>query len=221
MSKIIISVIVPFYNEEEKIKKCAESLMNQNFNKENYEIIFIDNNSNDKSKDIVKTFPEITYLFEPEQGRYAARNKGLAIAKGNIIAFTDSDCAVDTHWLESIYAEFSKKGTQIVLGSNFYSSPKSVFLEFWEFIDNERIKFIILNKIKKRYYAYASNMAIKRQVFNDVGSFNKTRGEDTEYLMRCLKIYPDLKIKILDNEQYIILDSVGINDSFYRFYQLG
>lgn len=45
MNNNLISIIVPFYNEERHIRKCAESLVNQSFNKELYEIIFINNNS--------------------------------------------------------------------------------------------------------------------------------------------------------------------------------
>lgn len=211
MNNIFISVIVPFFNEEKHIRKCAESLVNQSLDAVQYELLFIDNDSNDKSKDIVRSFPEVKYLFEPERGRYAARNKGLSVAKGGIIAFTDSDCVVDIHWLKSIYEEFSRNKTQLVLGNNFYSNPKSPVVEFWEIDSNERIKYILAKESKNRYYIYTCNMAITREVFEKVGLFSPVRGEDTEYLVRCLRKFPSLRIKYSETMKTTLLDI----DSFY------
>jgi len=91
-----ISVIVPALNAEKAIKECILSLLNQNYPKNKYEIIFVDNNSTDNTYNILKKFRKrIKILKELEEGSYRARNKGLRSARGSIIAFTDSDCIVD------------------------------------------------------------------------------------------------------------------------------
>ena len=85
-----ISVIVPVRNNEEMIGDCIESLLAQDYPKEDYEIIVVDNNSTDKTTDIIKKYP-VKYLHEEKTGRGIARNTAVKTAFGEIIAFTDSD----------------------------------------------------------------------------------------------------------------------------------
>lgn len=88
------SVVVPFLNEGRYIARCIESLLGQDFDKNGYELIFIDNGSVDNSRKIVERFPNVILLSEEKKNPYAARNKGLRLAKGSIIAFSDADCVV-------------------------------------------------------------------------------------------------------------------------------
>ena len=81
-----VSVIVPFYNAEPYIDACCEALLAQQFAAAEYEIIMIDNNSDDCSREIVGRYPRITLLQQRRQGAYAARNTGLRAASGEIVA---------------------------------------------------------------------------------------------------------------------------------------
>src|SRR5881628_2239659 len=99
-----ISVVVPFYNEQRYIGDCIEALLAQDYPGEQYEIILVDNNSSDRSCEIVKSHQRIKLLSEKRQGDFAARNRGLEEAKGGIIAFTDSNCAPAKDWLQKIEA---------------------------------------------------------------------------------------------------------------------
>ena len=105
MSRPLVSVIVPVYNRGEAIGKCIKSLLAQEYPKKKLEIIIVDNNSNDKTKDTIKKYP-VKYLLEKEKGSYAARNKGIEHAKGEIIAFTDSDCIADKQWVSCLAEGF-------------------------------------------------------------------------------------------------------------------
>ncbi len=98
-----VSVIVPAYNAENCIEYCLKSLLNLNY--PSYEIIIVDNNSTDRTKEIIKKYP-VNYLFENKRGSYSARNKGVKHATGEIICFTDSDCIVDKNWLTEIIKPF-------------------------------------------------------------------------------------------------------------------
>lgn len=95
----IISIIIPAYNAANKIAFCLDSLLQLDFPQENIEIIVVDNNSTDKTKEIIFSYP-VTYVFEAKRTRGAARNKGISAARGKYIAFTDSDCIVDKNWLK-------------------------------------------------------------------------------------------------------------------------
>lgn len=78
-----VSVIIPVYNGEKTLARCLNSVLNQTHS--NYEVIVVDNNSTDKTKEIINKFKEedskIRYAFEPYRSRGAARNKGIETAK--------------------------------------------------------------------------------------------------------------------------------------------
>ena len=93
-----ISVIVPVYNTEKYIKKCLDSLVNQTM--KNIEIIVVNDGSNDHSEEIIKDYenkyPEMVKYYKKENGGLpSARNYGLEKAKGEYIAFVDSDDYID------------------------------------------------------------------------------------------------------------------------------
>ena len=75
-----ISIIVPFLNEERYIRRCLESLLDQDFDRSRYEVIFIDNGSSDASAEIVKGFPAVQLLTEEKGQVYTARNTGIGVA---------------------------------------------------------------------------------------------------------------------------------------------
>jgi glycosyltransferase involved in cell wall biosynthesis len=97
-----ISVIIPVYNDKKNITDCIHSVLGQSFPRDRFEIIVVDNNSNDGTAEIIRNFKEIRYHFEGKKGAAASRNSGIAISQGSIIAFTDSDCIVDKNWLTEI-----------------------------------------------------------------------------------------------------------------------
>ena len=88
-----ISVIIPMYNAEKYIKKTLNSIIEQSY--QNWEIIIIENGSEDKSPDIIreyeKKYPEIRMIKGSGKGPGPARNKGLKLAKGDYIVFVDAD----------------------------------------------------------------------------------------------------------------------------------
>ena len=94
-----ISVIIPVYNAEKTIRRCLESIMSSEY--EEYEVILIDDGSTDNSVSIISEFANrnrrIKIFTQPNSGPSAARNKGLTLAEGEIIAFVDSDDYVDVY----------------------------------------------------------------------------------------------------------------------------
>src|SRR3990170_3006911 len=95
-----ISVIVPVYNDAQRIGKCIESLLQQTYPHEKYEVIIIDNGSTDETREVIKKYPVKLLIEDKIQSSYAARNKGIKNAKGEVIAFTDSDCIPGNDWIE-------------------------------------------------------------------------------------------------------------------------
>src|SRR3989338_4248986 len=117
-----ISVVIATYNRCESLIKTLQSIADQTgIDQADYEIIVVDNNSTDRTKEAVESLAKsfnsrITYLFEPRQGKTFAANRGIEQAKGQIIAMTDDDCVVDRNWLANIWKTFSTKNIDLLAG---------------------------------------------------------------------------------------------------------
>ena len=98
-----LSTIIVTRNRADLLKDCLSALVRQTIKPD--EVIVVDNNSNDNTKDVVSNFNKkllIKYIFEPRVGIPIARNTGIKNAKYGIIAFTDDDCVADTNWVKEI-----------------------------------------------------------------------------------------------------------------------
>ena len=100
-----ISIIIPSYNEEKNISRCLDSVMNQTFS--DFEVLCVDDGSNDKTYDIIKKYSEkdsrIIPMKNPYKGVSSARNFGIENAKGDYIGFVDSDDFIQPQMYEFLY----------------------------------------------------------------------------------------------------------------------
>ena len=90
---------MPVRNRENDVADCLESL--QQLDYPSFEIIVVDNESTDSTREIISRYP-VQLTQQTRTGAYAARNEGIELAKGEIVAFTDSDCVVDKGWLKNL-----------------------------------------------------------------------------------------------------------------------
>ena len=101
----MISVVIPSFNEEERIEKCLTSLTKQNFPRDEYEIIVVDGGSKDRTREIAEKYADIVFIqTSPKVG--GARNDGALRARGEIIATTDADTILPPDWLRRIKQGF-------------------------------------------------------------------------------------------------------------------
>lgn len=116
-----ITVVVCTYNRHISLKEVLEDLLGQNTNGSfEYELIVVDNNSNDATKVTVASLIEknptrIKYVFEPRQGKSFAINTGIKLANGEIIVTTDDDCRINSDYLNKIYKNFQNYPKDVVL----------------------------------------------------------------------------------------------------------
>jgi len=110
------SIILAIHNQEQTLAASLEALFSMNCPRGSFEIIAVDNNSNDGSLAILERFPDLKILSESEPGAYAARNKGVQAACGEILAFTDPDCLVSPDWLSVIDDGLRDLSVQVLLG---------------------------------------------------------------------------------------------------------
>nr|MBP7323737.1 glycosyltransferase family 2 protein [Deltaproteobacteria bacterium] len=85
----LVSAIIPTYNRQHFLREAIESVLQQDYS--HYELIIVDDGSTDATRDLVAAYPVAQYLHQKNQGVSAARNRGIAHARGSLITFLDSD----------------------------------------------------------------------------------------------------------------------------------
>lgn len=99
-----VSIIIPVWNSERRIVMALEAIARQTAPRDRFEVIVVDNGSNDGTAEAVRQFDFVKLLSEPTPGSYRARNRGLAEARGEYVLFTDSDCVPDPDWVAQAIA---------------------------------------------------------------------------------------------------------------------
>ena len=112
----MVSVIVPCYNAEKYLKRAVDSLLNQTY--KDIEIILINDGSVDKTQFLIEEYAEkdnrIKVVNKPNGGPSSARNKGINVAKGEYIAFVDSDDYVEPTYIESLVLNLEQTNSDLL-----------------------------------------------------------------------------------------------------------
>ena len=151
-----ISIIVPVFNAEKYLKRCVESILNQNFNKP-FEIILIDDASTDDSINILKRFksPIIKLISQKfNSGPASTRNTGLKHAKGKYIFFCDADDTISTDTLVTLYNEAEENNFDLIISDKkIIDNHKSLREKEYIYDSNKTFKdFEITSEIQKRLF---------------------------------------------------------------------
>jgi glycosyltransferase involved in cell wall biosynthesis len=169
---LFVSVIVPVYNDSERLRKCLDSLDNQTYSHDAYEVIVIDNGSDIPVAGLIDSFQQAVATKEIRPGSYAARNRGISLAKGEIIAFTDSDCIPAQDWLERGVSQLQKNpdcgflAGRVIL--TFRNPARLSAAEVYE-------KFKAFNqkkKVEKYKHGVTANLFTRKKTFDRIGKFD-------------------------------------------------
>ena len=164
-----VSVVVPVYNGRATIGDCIESLLAQDYPADHCEVIIVDNNSTDGTPDIVAKYPA-TLLYEREiQTSYAARNRGIRHAQGEIVAFTDADCIAESQWLRELVRPFSDPDVGGVGGEVLDYEPINLVDRF---LHDRRVFGHYQSEDTFLPILLAGSTAYRRECLTAVGLFN-------------------------------------------------
>lgn len=187
MLSYYVSVIIPVYNDSKRLKLCLEALENQTYSKELYEVIVVDNGSEEDIGSVVSQFIQAKYAYESQPGSYVARNQGILTSKGEILAFTDSDCIPASYWIEKgVSCLVNTCNCGLVAGriNLFLKNPdKPTAVEMFE---KNELNFLQEETLKNKHYGVTANIFTFKDVINHVGNFDKTlkSGGDLEWGQR-------------------------------------
>ena len=194
-----ISVIIATYNRSDRLRLALKSLDEMAApSGVCWELIIIDNNSSDSTKEVCNEFQQkntliFKYIFEPRQGKAYALNEGIREATGDILVFTDDDAIADKYWLTSILKEFKNDVSIAGIGGRvelFNENDKCVTIR----TSKDKITFSSPRQLRNPPII-GVNMAFKRRVFDEVGKMDLSFGPgsrigafiDAEFIYRVFK----------------------------------
>jgi O-antigen biosynthesis protein len=181
-----VSVVVCSYNGAATLEECLTSLGKLNY--PDYEVILIDDGSTDGSRAIAEKFPAVRYIHQTNRGLSAARNVGAELSTGEIVAYTDSDCVADPHWLMYLVQAMQDQQVEAIGGPNV--PPPS---------DSSTAKCVaaspggpshVMIDDRRSEHVPGCNMAFRRDTLLGLGGFDvqfRQAGDDVDLCWRWIE----------------------------------
>ena len=213
MSKPLISIIVPVYNVEKYIERCIKSILNQSFT--NFELILVDDGSPDKCGEICDEYKNkdkrIKVIHKKNGGLSDARNAGIEIAKGEYIAFVDSDDFINKYMYEILYRNAKKLDADISI-CNFKMVCKNDKIDENILISSADVKVYDRNEALNKLYGnenvqfiIACNKIYKKELFLNI-RYEYGKCHEDEFIIHKL-IYKSNKIVSCSEKLYYYFEN--------------
>lgn len=211
-----VTVIVPARNEEQNIDQCLESLIQCNYPNDRYEIICVDDCSEDRTHEILEgyslQYPNVHIIrLGPEKrsavlhGKTAALQAGFDIAKGEYVLMTDADCVVHEGWIRAYVSAFIATDPGLIAGitrikhNNFFSKIQA--LE-WIYMSKMAAAGVGWNT---PLGCYGNNYGIKKSLLDKIGGYRNIKFSVTEDLMLMLEAH-----RVSKNTRYLTSPEVRV-----------
>ncbi len=192
-TKPFVSVIVPARNEERNIMQCINSIHNNNYPEDKYEIIAVNDRSTDNTlsvlNDLSRSIKNLKVINVTEEnkiknlrGKPGALEKGIAAARGEIILMTDADCLVGKHWIETMAAQYNTPEVGLVasftnvLGKRIFDIIQAIE---WAYLHTMASAGVGL---KQPLGCYGNNLSVSKKAYIAVGGYRKIKFSVTEDL---------------------------------------
>ncbi len=209
-----ISIVICTYNRSSLLADVLDTLCKQDADPDEFEIVVVDNNSSDRTKEttfqFVETHRNMRFILEPRQGISYARNRGWAESKGNYIAYVDDDCRIPPSWVRVAQRIIREHRPAMTGGPSFpfFLAEKP---EWYKTEYGTRVITDIARPLKKKEYLAGLNFIFRKDILETLGGFdirlgmNGGRiayGEDIAVQMTLRKNMPD-EIIYYDPELFV------------------
>lgn len=181
----MISVIICTFNRDRVFEATVNSFLNCDTDGIEHELLLVDNNSTDKTKEIGERFAarypcRIHYMNEPSQGHPYAKNRGISESNGEIIAFADDDVFFSNSWLKAIASGFNRHINISCIGGRvtpYFENSRPCWIDdsllcmygTTQYGDHEK-------ELRPPEIPIGCNMAFRRDIFEKIGGFHSSLG---------------------------------------------
>ncbi len=167
-----VTVVVPVYEDWPRLRICLDALYHQNYPGDGFDVIVVDNGSpSPPPQELRREFSRARFEFESKVGSYAARNKGLASATTQFLAFTDADCIPQRDWLSSGVRHLRNDPACGLVGGRvelfFQRENEPNLFELYEALTHFRQD----DNIGRLHFSVTANLFTTRRVMDAVGPF--------------------------------------------------
>ena len=227
-----VSIIIAARNEEKNIGNCIQSLINQTYPQNKFEIIVTDDHSTDDTVSIINSFQKenihvinlADFIADKILNSYKKKSieTALKFAKGQLIVTTDADCIAPGKWLETLVAFYKEKQPVFIALPVAFATPlpstpffKKLLIIF-QSLDFMSLQGITGASVYKKFHSMCNgaNLAYEKKVFYEVNGFNGidelASGDDMLLMHKIQQVYPD-KIMFLKSADVIIQTEAAAN----------
>ncbi|MCB0187329.1 MAG: glycosyltransferase family 2 protein [Caldilineaceae bacterium] len=183
MQPITATVLIPTYKRARYLQQTLEAFTHLNSPPDTFEVLIVDNNSPDHTREVVAAFAEahsafhIRYVFEGRQGVSYARNRGITEAQGEIICLLDDDSPPEPEWLNALLSAFDDPTVGCVGGPaelDYQGQVRPPWLEgdLQGMLSGFSLPYSTVTPVSAwEQLPYSCNMAVRRRLFAELGAF--------------------------------------------------
>ncbi len=162
-----VAFVIINLNNAGRLKRCLESILNQDYPKHLFSIVLVDNGSQDESTEVA-TDLGVRVIHESVKSPYSCRNKGILNTKSELLAFIDSNCIPSKQWLSAAVDVMDTLKADIITGPlHFEFDDRPTLFERFDFLNSTLDRTIIDEKTALP----GGHLLIKRQIFDEIGLF--------------------------------------------------
>ena len=203
--KPFVSIVIPTFNRSSILPRCLDSLLNQTYPKNLYEVILVNDGSKDNTEDILKEYEKkalcgFKWVTQNNQGTAIATNSGISRSKGDIIFFTGDDCIPEKNWVAQLVDGFINETIGAVGGKveSFQTiTPIQQFIEESGVLDQE--KFV------KRNTMITGSAAYRRDILTEIDGLDN-------HLNACIDLDISIKTQLLGYKLNYIPNTIVYHD---------
>ena len=224
----MIRLRVPVRNEESNIGNLLNYLNNQSYNKSLFEVILVDDHSEDKTMELINEYlihhPEMSILTGSLSDHFSKKmaiTAGINMSKGELIVTTDGDCQVPPDWLLKLAAYYDQYQPQMIIGPVSLSGSESFFDSFQQYDYLAMMATgLAYNRMGFPLLCSGANLAFRRQAFDEVegysGNEHLASGDDVFLMLKFKKKFPDRIHSLVEKD---IIVSTPVSAEVIDFFQ--
>ena len=185
MNSVFVSIVIPTFNRQRILERCLDSLSRLEFACSEFEVIVVNDGGTAPSSDAVMNGVKLTIVTQQNRGPGAARNAGVARAKGKYIAFIDDDCTVSPDWLKNVATSVRKNPDALIGGRTVNILPRNMYSATSQSIIDYLYRYYDGRPDRPRFFA-SNNVTLSADLYRSIGGFDERfrAAEDREFCRR-------------------------------------